>query len=414
MMSDLRILQIAHDHPEWTTGGTEFVAHGLARAFDALPGVTARFLTAATKLHRPDARPGSLQAIGRDFVLMTGAYDGFTMLRQDGTDWLDALGRVLGTVQPHIVHLHSLDRLGAEIVPAIRRLAPACRIVLTLHDYQVICAADGLMRTTDGAICPGASPDRCRRCFPEIPAARHALRKAHLMAVLAQVDQVIAPSQFLRDRMIEWGIAPRKLTLIRNGVVPAGTPDRPRRGRRNRFALFGNIARHKGSLVLLDAAAQLARQGADLRISLHGGLGWSNAAFRAEFEDKLRAAAPIARHIGPYDRATVTGLMQQADWIVVPSLWVENAPLVILEAKAAQRPVICSGIGGMAELVRNGVDGLHVPPGNAALLADQLKLAASSPALWKKLASAATSRTFETMLADHMALYRTLVTPVVT
>ena len=43
--------------------------------------------------------------------------------------------------------------------------------------------------------------------------------------------------------------------------------------------------------------------------------------------------------------------MRQADWIVVPSIWWENAPLVILEARAAGRPVICSGIGGMAELV---------------------------------------------------------------
>jgi glycosyltransferase involved in cell wall biosynthesis len=406
-MTHLRILQIAHDHPEWTTGGTEFVAQDLTRSLGAMPGVTARFLTAATRLHRPEAQPGDLQALGQDFVLVTGAYDSFTMLRQDGLAWRDGLARVLATVKPDIVHLHSLDRLGAEIVPAIRHLAPSARIVLTLHDYQVICAAEGLLRTTEGALCPGASPDRCRRCLPEIPASRHALRKAHLGAVLSQVDRVIAPSRFLRDKMLEWGVAPEKLVVIRNGVT--AVPATFRRARqRNRFAFFGNIARHKGCLVLLQAAARLARDGADLHISLHGGLGWNDSAFRREFSDLLQAAQPIAQHFGPYDRGAVGALMQQADWVVTPSLWVENAPLVILEAQAAQRPVICSGIGGMAELVRHGVDGLHVPPGDAARLADQLKRAAANTRLWKTLSSAATGRPLEAMVAEHVSLYRSL------
>lgn len=412
MMSDLRILQIVHDHPEWTAGGTEFVAQDLARGLESRPGVAARLLTAATRLHRPEALPGTLQALGRDFVLVTGSYDRFTMLRQDGIDWLNALARVLSAVRPHVVHLHSLDRLGAAIVPAIRHLAPTCRIVLTLHDYQVICAADGLLRTNEGAICAGPTPDRCRRCLPDLSAARHALRKAHLSAILSQVDQLIAPSEFLRQKMLDWGVAPGKITLIRNGVLRAPIADFPRSGRRNRFSVFGNISRHKGSLVLLEAASHLARQGADLRIDLHGGLGWNDAVFRAEFSDLLRAAAPIARHIGPYDRAAVTELMKQADWIIVPSLWVENAPLVILEAQAARRPVICSGIGGMAELVRHGIDGLHVPPGNAALLADELRRAASSPALWRKLALASTTRTLDDMLDEHLTLYRTLLAQV--
>lgn len=408
-MADLRILHIAHDHPEWTVGGTEFLAQDLVCALSRRPNVTARFMAAATRLHRPDARPGSLQAVGKDFVLVTGAYDRFTMLRQDGTDWLDGLSRVLDLVRPHVVHLHGLDRLGAEIIPAIKRLAPECRILLTLHDYQLICANDGLMLTTDGALCAGAAPDRCRRCIPGIPADRHALRKAHLMALLLQVDRVIAPGRFLRDRMIDWGIAPERVVLIRNGVAPATEPDGQRTGRRNRFAVFGNIARHKGSLVALEAAAHLARQGADIRISLHGGLGWSDRTFRADFAERLTAASPIAQHLGPYDRANVIRLMRQADWIVVPSIWVEAAPLVILEAQAAGRPVICSGIGGMADLVRDGVDGLHVPPGDAALLADCLRRAASGPSLWKRLTRAADPPTLDSMVDAHLALYREMV-----
>lgn len=408
-MSDLRILQIAHDHPEWTTGGTEIVARDLARALGQRPGVRARFLAAGTRLHRPDGTPGTLQALGQDFILMTGAYDRFTMLRQDGTDWIEALARVLDTVRPDIVHLHGLDRLGAEIVPALRRLAPEVRIVLTLHDYQAICAADGLMLTADGTPCPGASPDRCRRCLPGIPAARHALRRAHLMAVLSQVDVLLAPSAFLRHRMIDWGIEPSRIRLLPNGVEVSPEADLPRPGPRNRFGVFGNISWHKGTLVALAAAARLVRTGADLRLGLHGGLGWAEDTFRAEFADHLRAAAPVAQHLGPYDREQVARLMRGTDWIVVPSLWFENAPLVILEAQAAGRPVICSGIGAMADLVQDGVNGLHVPPGDPAALADTLARAAGDPELWSRLAAAVRPPlSHEAHVDAHLSLYRSL------
>ena len=53
--------------------------------------------------------------------------------------------------------------------------------------------------------------------------------------------------------------------------------------------------------------------------------------------------------------------MAEVDWVVVPSIWWENAPLVIQEAFRHRRPVICGDIGGMAEMVRDGVDGLHAP-----------------------------------------------------
>ena len=410
-MSPLRILQVAHDHPDWTPGGTEILAHDLARSMAQRPGFSARFLAAATSLQRPGAAPGSLHALGEDFVLQTGAYDRFTMSRMDGTDWLASLARVLDAARPDVVHLHGLDRIGVEVVPVVRRLAPRTRIVLTLHDYQFICANEGLMVTTDsGARCAGAAPDRCRVCFPDQSAPRHALRRAHLLAVLASVDEFIAPSAFLKQRFVEWGVEPDRIRLIPNAVAVATPPDAPEpaRERRNRFAFFGNIARHKGVLVLLAAAARLQAQGADLRISLHGGLGMAEPGFRQEFEAALRAAAPLAQHVGPYDRAEVVELMRRTDWVVAPSVWWENAPLVIHEARVAGRPVICSGIGGMAELVSHGVDGLHVPAGDAAALAETLHAAADS-AIWDALAANAAPSSYAAFVDAHCRIYRNLL-----
>jgi glycosyltransferase involved in cell wall biosynthesis len=80
--------------------------------------------------------------------------------------------------------------------------------------------------------------------------------------------------------------------------------------------------------------------------------------------------------------------MDDIDWVVVPSIWWENSPLVIQEAFMYGRPVICSDIGGMAEKVTDGVNGLHFRAGNPRSLADVMTRAAGDRELWAKLSSA--------------------------
>lgn len=405
-MSALHVLQIAHDHPDWIAGGTGAVAHDLARSLGQSAGVRSTLLVASTSLQRPHGTPGALGALGPDLVLHTGAYDRFSMTRLDGTAWVASVARVLAEVRPHVVHLHGLDRIGAEIVPLVRRLAPRTRIVLTLHDYQLICPNEGLLLTVpEGARCAGHMPDRCRACFPGEPAARHALRRTHLLALLQGVDVFIAPSRFLADRFAAWGLEPSRIELLPNAVpaAPARATSAPLR--RDRFAFFGTIAAHKGVLTLLDATSRLKAAGAEIDLVLHGGMRHAPSAFAGAFSAGLEAAQPLARHAGPYDRAEVGRLMAAVDWVVVPSLWWENAPLVILEAQAAGRPVICSGIGGLAELVEDRATGLHVPPGDPAALARAMQEAAVDPALWGRLAANAVRSDHDAFVSRHLALY---------
>jgi glycosyltransferase involved in cell wall biosynthesis len=94
---------------------------------------------------------------------------------------------------------------------------------------------------------------------------------------------------------------------------------------------------------------------------------------------------------------------------VVPSTWWENAPLVIQEAFYHGRPVICSNIGGMAEKVRDRVDGLHFQAGSAASLADAMLEAATTPGYWDKLAQGIVPTVAKEQAArEHLALYRGL------
>lgn len=405
----LQVLHIVHDHPAYTSGGTEILAHDLTRALDAAPGVRARLLAATTALQRPSDAPGALGLEGGDHLLRTGRYDRFSMLRQDGTDWVASMGRLLGHVRPDVVHLHGLDRIGAEVLAVLRRLAPRARIVLTLHDYQILCPNDGLMLTVpEGARCRNPGQDRCRRCYPDMPAAAHLLRKAHLTALLSLVDAFIAPSRFLAERFVDWGLDAGRITVLPNQVQPAPHPQRGPRANPDRFAYFGNIAPHKGVLPLM-AATRLA--GEALTLDLHGGLGHAEAGFRREFAEAL-AATPNAAHHGPYNRADLSALMARADWLVLPSLWWENAPLVVLEARAAGLPVICSGIGGMAEMVAHGTTGLHVPPGDPRALAEAMRTAASDPAAHARMAAAQRSRhrddAYRAFVDAHLDIYRTL------
>jgi glycosyltransferase involved in cell wall biosynthesis len=92
--------------------------------------------------------------------------------------------------------------------------------------------------------------------------------------------------------------------------------------------------------------------------------------------------------------------MAAVDWVVIPSIWWENSPLVIQEAFHFGRPIICSDIGGMAEKVHDGVDGLHFRAGDSRDLADVISRAASSSTLWGQLHAA---RPVPHAMADHVA-----------
>ena len=105
------------------------------------------------------------------------------------------------------------------------------------------------------------------------------------------------------------------------------------------------------------------------------------------FLEKLANSGENVTVAGSYGPANVPQLMSQIDWVVVPSRWWENSPLVIQEAFMHGRPVICTGIGGMAEKVAHGVNGLHFVTSDRAHLAETIRTAVQTPGLWERLRS---------------------------
>jgi glycosyltransferase involved in cell wall biosynthesis len=197
----------------------------------------------------------------------------------------------------------------------------------------------------------------------------HALRAG----IADAVDLFLAPSRFLRARFLdEWGLAPERIEHLPFGFDRArfGGARTPAADGGLRVGFLGTLAPHKGPHVLLEAWLRLpAGLRARGRLAVRGpALG--GPAYEARLLELARAGG--AELSGPLARADVPDFLRATDLLVVPSLWFENSPLAIQEAIACRTPLLVSDLGGMAELVTPGENGLRFPAGDVAALAQML------------------------------------------
>lgn len=335
----MRVLFLCHSHPDLQTGGTEIFARALFRELRDNHGVQGLFAAGTHAQQRP-ASPGTALQTAREgadsadeVLIWTGGFQPFFQSQTDLYGVMPALAELLHQVRPDVVHVHHLMVLGVETLALIRRVASRAKIVMTLHDYYGMCGNDGQMVTTTGTLCRQASVAACQRCFPDRTMTDLRLRQLHIQAALRQVDRFIAPSQFLAARYAAWGISAERIAHVANGqatVSPA-----PHRSsfpgaaeRRDRFGFFGHINRFKGAMVALEASARLSREGVAHALTLAGGTAYQTDDVITRFNSALKDA-PDARHVGAYVGEDIPRLMARVDWVVVPSIWWENAPLVI-------------------------------------------------------------------------------------
>jgi len=387
-----RILVMAHAHPDFSLGGGELAAYNTFHGYRAHPDVEDAWF-----LGRADRGRGATGAISlrrpKEYLWEQAVVDWHNMRaahQESLTTWFADLIRAL---KPTIVHAHHYAHLGLEYLRVIKQVDPNIRIYMTLHEYMAICRNNGQMVKTGGfKLCSSESFDECRQCFPENAAEDFWLRKHRFQSHFDLVDGFISPSEFLRQRYIQWGIQPDRIIVIENGQSdePAPPARALREGdTRNRFAFFGQINPFKGIDLLLEALhAMPKKQRKQIVVEIHG----ANLELQhGELQDKVRRLSSTLieqgalRWAGPYRPSELPSRMAGADWVLVPSIWWENSPMVIQEAFVCGRPVICSDIGGMAEKVTHGVDGLHVRTGNAMHWGQTLYEAATTDGLWDRL-----------------------------
>ena len=408
-----RILVMAHAHPDFSLGGGEIAAYNLFKGYGRSEGVEEAWF-----LGRADRGRGVTGAIGmrraNEYVWEQGIGDWHLMKaehRDSLTTWFADLVRAL---RPTVVHAHHYMHLGLEFLRVIKQVDPTIRIYLTLHEYMAICRNNGQMIKTNGRLCSHATPDECRQCFPQHSAEDFWLRDHYFKRHFDYVDGFVSPSEFLRGRYIAWGIPPGQIAVIENGQEAAlQLPPRPLASgeTRNRIGFFGQITPFKGLHVLLEALSRLsADERREVVLEVHGAnLEYQTEEYRTRVE-QLRdplVKEGVLQWIGPYQPHELRQRMAGIDWVVVPSVWWENSPMVIQEAFVSGRPLLVSDIGGMAEKVRNGVDGIHVPSGNTLGWSRALLDAARATEQWDRLRAGITPPLSHDACADaHLDLLR--------
>ncbi len=372
------IAVLAHTHPSISKGGAEIAAFALYEGLLAI-GHPAIFVTICPEQDRDRLRLGS----AREFALFTdpARYEHFYQLA--AAEVWRQLDAILKRQDVRLISFQHFLNLG---VNTLERLAAATDVpfVVTFHEFLAICNHHGQMVTRPGRrLCDMASPEACTACYPDRSRAQFAARTALIRQALLPAAAFVSPSRFLADRMVAWGLPAERFAVIENGLRHPALPSPPARvqGKPWVFGYFGQLTPFKGGDILLDVIDIMSRQEpsgqqrAPIQLRVHGTLIGQPQAFVQRFE-QVFASQGWARFLGPYDNADVGALMGACDYVLMPSTWWENSPVVIQEAFAAGRPVICTGIGGMAEKVPDRRAGLHFRRGDAADLARVMREAA--------------------------------------
>lgn len=446
----MRVLIVVHGFPPLAQGGSEIYAeaHGLA-----LRRFFGDEVVVLTREHDP-ARP--------EYAVREEEREGLHVVRINNTfrdvrsfeeaycnETIDGLAAgVIDRFRPHVAHIHHLTCLSTGIVGLLA--ARGIPRYLTLHDYWLICHR-GQFLDVQYSLCDNAdrrSTEMCERCLDfAAPAAvgpagrllrvmarrapaqaaflrssgmtlarafagagtglHAAQRTAHMRDVCANITHFVAPSRFMRDRFIAFGIAKERITVADYGFerAPFAAIERTPGDRRLRVGFLGSLMISKAPHVLLEAARTLPQDA--LSVTLYG----AHTAYHGDDRYRSRLVPLLDQpHVdlqGPLSHADVPQALASLDVLVVPSIWPENSPLVIHEAFLAGVPVVASDAGGIPELVTDNVNGLLFPAGDVAALAHALARIVHEPGLLQKLRDGIPAvRTIEEDVRGLRAMYQ--------
>lgn len=213
---------------------------------------------------------------------------------------------------------------------------------------------------------------------------------------------VIAVSESLYDYGALQGIARQRLHVVPNGV-PASPQlrDRPTPGISWTLGCVALFRPRKGLEVLLDALALLRRHGHEVSLRAVG--SFETPEYQRTILDQVQRLA-LSEHVcWTGFSANVPEELARMDLFVLPSLFGEGMPMVILEAMAAGVPIVASRVEGIPQVIRNGIDGLLADAGDPQDLAWQISRVIRGDVAWQELRASAHQRQAEQFSDQSMA-----------
>jgi len=281
---------------------------------------------------------------------------------------------LLKRIKPDLVHFGHLNYLSTNL-PRITK-EYSIPTIYTLHDFWLYCPRGQLINRRDDSLCNTINYNNCSQCLeeylPEKSNEKINNRFKYIQTyVVDHIDHFIAPSNFLLEKMIELGLPREKVTYLDYGFNFEFFMDyRKMPSEKIRFGYIGRIIPAKGVHLLIDAFNLIESNNAELLI-----YGSSSS---LEFLQK-RATNPNVHFLGSYDNWDIGKVLSNIDVLIVPSIWFENSPLVIHEASIVKIPIITSNIGGMAEYVKDGINGLLFERNNSFDLKEKIESIINDP-----------------------------------
>jgi glycosyltransferase involved in cell wall biosynthesis len=265
------------------------------------------------------------------------------------------LAKLIEDTKPDFAHVHSIyHHLSPSVLHTLKKYN--LPVLLTLHDYKMVCP-NYIFLDGERNVCEECQGKRfwkatSKKCFRNSYAAS-ALVSAEAYwnkwkkSYLNNVDVFMSPSQFLGDKILQYGFQSKPVitqpyTLDLSTYEPCYEPS-------DYFVFMGRLTHEKGVHFLLDAAKNI--QGADLYVLGTGPI-----------EDELRQRVKNenltnVKMLGYKSGDELREIVRRAKFTVITSEWHDNSPLVIYESLSLGNPIVGARMGGIPELIEEGVDG---------------------------------------------------------
>lgn len=294
--------------------------------------------------------------------------------------------RLIADFRPDIAHVFGIaTQLSTSVIDGC--FDSGVPVVMSCNDYKHICPNYQLYH--HGRLCEDCEGGRFynallnRCCHDSVAFSGASMVEAYSDALRGSLRQRVGlflfASQFMYDKTAQfWGAGSFRGRMLRNPFTPSSTV----RFRHGDYVLyFGRLTEEKGVAQLLHASELLG----DIPVRIVGD-GPCERALRAQADDQ---ALGNVEFLGPQWGEELDTILRGARVVVVPSMWHENFPYVILQAFAAGKPVVGSDRGGIPELLGGGARGLGYPAEEPAVLAAAVQRIWADPILCERMGRAA-------------------------
>jgi len=259
------------------------------------------------------------------------------------------LKKIFNYIKPSILHIHKL--LTFSFSPLFLSKELGIPTIVTIHHHWPICPHGLLVKTSNLEICNERSWNNCNKyCFSHIFNINKVMERTRKI-LNSYVDRFVAVSNYVKQRMEDFGYSSKKIKVIYNGVATWKFKNELSNYNKNIILYVGRHIYIKGITILLKIAKILLIKKPEIKIVTVGD--------RFSF----KKIPPNIISLGRISTTYLNKLYRQSLCVIFPSLWPEPMPLVPVEALASGTPVIASNVGSLNEIIIDGENGFLVKPG---------------------------------------------------